>query len=312
MSVADIAGLTNISAIKAAIAGAYGLTRDRNGNTILGNGRWVKYDYDNRPIMVVNADGSGERYAYDHEGQRVKKQAFTTAQVVTSTTVYVGTIFEKTTTAGGVDTVKTLYAGSQRIGIRKGTGEVTYIHGDHLGSTSLMTDESGKVVRTTQYHPYGATYATAGTRDTAWKFTGQKEDANTGLYYYNARYYDPQLGIFLTADTITRNPYDPQSLSRYIYCRNNPVIYTDPNGHFFFLPIIIGAVIGGMAGGTHGNMFSADAWSHFDWSAAGVGALAGGAGGGVGAALGGITGLGGLGGAMLNGSISGASAGGVG
>src|SRR5262249_39334 len=55
--------------------------------------------------------------------------------------------------------------------------------------------------------------------------------------YYGARYYDPQLGRFITPDTVIQNPYDPQTLNRYTYTRNNPIIYVDPSGHGFFSDI---------------------------------------------------------------------------
>jgi len=56
-------------------------------------------------------------------------------------------------------------------------------------------------------------------------------DDNTGLYYYNARYYDPEIGRFISPDTIVPNPANPQSLNRYSYCLNNPLKYIDPSGH---------------------------------------------------------------------------------
>jgi RHS repeat-associated protein len=62
------------------------------------------------------------------------------------------------------------------------------------------------------------------------KFTGQRLD-NTGLYYYGARYYDPALGRFISPDTVVQNPSNPQTLNRYSYCLNNPLIYTDPTGN---------------------------------------------------------------------------------
>lgn len=52
------------------------------------------------------------------------------------------------------------------------------------------------------------------------------------MYYYNARYYDPQIGRFISADTIVPYPTDPQSFNRYSYCRNNPLKFTDPSGHY--------------------------------------------------------------------------------
>jgi RHS repeat-associated protein len=69
----------------------------------------------------------------------------------------------------------------------------------------------------------------------------------TGLYYYGARYYNPAIGRFITPDTIVQASYDPQSLNRYTYARNNPVILADRDGHFFWIGIIIGAVLGGVS-----------------------------------------------------------------
>jgi RHS repeat-associated protein len=62
-------------------------------------------------------------------------------------------------------------------------------------------------------------------------FTGQRLDT-TGLYYYNARYYDPTIGRFISADTMVPNPANPQSFNRYSYCLNNPLKYNDPTGHY--------------------------------------------------------------------------------
>jgi RHS repeat-associated protein len=61
-------------------------------------------------------------------------------------------------------------------------------------------------------------------------FTGQRLDA-TGLYYYNARYYDATIGRFISPDSIIPHPYNPQSFNRYSYCLNNPLKYIDPSGH---------------------------------------------------------------------------------
>jgi RHS repeat-associated protein len=101
---------------------------------------------------------------------------------------------------------------------------------DHLGSTSGTTDSSGTVSSTISYFSFGAIRSSTGTSPTDKKFTGQRLD-NTGLYYYNARYYDPAIGRFISADTIVTNPANPQSLNRYSYCLNNPLKYTDPTGH---------------------------------------------------------------------------------
>lgn len=67
--------------------------------------------------------------------------------------------------------------------------------------------------------------------------TGKELDDTTGLYFYGARYYDPSLGRFITADPTIQKPYDPQDLNRYTYCRNNPINYTDPTGLSWFSKI---------------------------------------------------------------------------
>jgi RHS repeat-associated protein len=115
------------------------------------------------------------------------------------------------------------------VAVKKGA-ELSYVLQDHLGSTAGTVNSSGAVVSTVRYFPYGSTLASTGTLPTDKKFTGQIED-NTGLYYYNARYYDPEIGRFISADSIVSNPANPQSLNRYSYCLNNPLKYTDPSGH---------------------------------------------------------------------------------
>ena len=58
---------------------------------------------------------------------------------------------------------------------------------------------------------------------------GQTLDESTGLMHYNARYYDPTTGRFISPDTIVPNPTNPQDLNGYTYVNNNPVKYTDPS-----------------------------------------------------------------------------------
>jgi RHS repeat-associated protein len=64
-----------------------------------------------------------------------------------------------------------------------------------------------------------------------YRYTGQRQEESLGLYFYNARWYDPSLGRFAQADTIVPSPGNPQSLNRYTYTFNNPLKYVDPTGH---------------------------------------------------------------------------------
>jgi RHS repeat-associated protein len=105
----------------------------------------------------------------------------------------------------------------------------SYYHTDHLGSSSVITNESGELVERTKYYPYGS--RREGGEANKYYFTGQEFDRDTGLYYYGARYYHPVFATFTQADSIIPNPYDPQSLNRYAYTLNNPLKYVDPTGH---------------------------------------------------------------------------------
>ena len=102
-----------------------------------------------------------------------------------------------------------------------------------LGSTAITTNGSGSRTAELRYKAWGETRYTYGTTPTAYKFTGQRLDDSTGLYYYGARYYDPVLGRFISADTLVPEPGNPQALNRYAYGLNNPLKYTDPTGHWF-------------------------------------------------------------------------------
>lgn len=97
------------------------------------------------------------------------------------------------------------------------------------GSTVLTTNQGNAVVSNERYYAYGRTrYGGIGVTD--HRFTGQKRDG-TGLQYYNARYYDPDLGQFLSPDTIVPDPTNLFDYNRYMYTRGNPMRYNDPTGH---------------------------------------------------------------------------------
>ena len=111
-------------------------------------------------------------------------------------------------------------------------GRCGILHTDHLGSASLTTDASGNKVGKLRYKPYGETRYIWGVTRTDRRYTGQREEAGLGLYDYGARYYDPLLGRFVSADTIVPQPGNPQSLNRFSYVLGNPLRYTDPTGYF--------------------------------------------------------------------------------
>jgi len=135
-----------------------------------------------------------------------------------STTVYIGNYYEQT----GSTIRKYYYANGQRVAMRENS-TVYYLLTDHLGSTAITANSSGNRVAELRYKAWGETRYTWGTTPTSYKFTGQRLDESTGLYYYGARYYDAALGRFIQADTLVPEPGNPQSLNRYAYANNSPL-----------------------------------------------------------------------------------------
>ncbi len=78
---------------------------------------------------------------------------------------------------------------------------------------------------------HGETRLSTGSIFTDQLFTGQREMTGLGIYHFNARFYSPKLGRFLSADTIVPNVANPQDLNRFSYVGNNPLRYTDPTGN---------------------------------------------------------------------------------
>jgi RHS repeat-associated protein len=102
-------------------------------------------------------------------------------------------------------------------------------HPDHLGSTRVVTDESANIVVNVSYEPFGKPVTTG----EEFYLYNSKEFDETGLYYYGARYYDPEIGRFITRDLLAGQKVISQSLNRYSYCLNNPVKFIDSTGLFY-------------------------------------------------------------------------------
>ena len=225
--------------ISAAAAMRGNLLRDRRSSrkcprrsSSTNTGAQLSYDAEGRLVAWQNAPTSPTTTAgflYDNQGNRVEQQV--TQSGTTTTTVYVGNLEQVSTTGTSTTTMTYYYAGSARIA-EAVNGVFSYLAADGLGSANVALDPNGNVTASVLYKPYGGVRYSNGTMPTDYGFTGQRADNATGLDYYNARYYDPVAGQFISADVILPGGgYDIWGLSRYAYVEGNPVARTDPSGN---------------------------------------------------------------------------------
>jgi RHS repeat-associated protein len=173
---------------------------------------------ENRLVQVSGAASAG--FVYDGDGKHLL------ATEGGTTTVFIGNYFEWSGTPASA--VRYYYAGTTRLAMRRGSGSVTWLLGDHLGSTSVSY--AGTDALHQGYKPWGETRF--GEVGMPYQFTGQYRQASLGLDFFNARWYDPALGRFAQADTvIPEASQGTQAWDRYAYVNNSPLNYIDPTGH---------------------------------------------------------------------------------
>ena len=116
-----------------------------------------------------------------------------------------------------------------------------------------------------KYYPYGGERSATGEMVTDKLFTGQQKEAEVGsslgLYNYGARFYSTVMGRFLSPDPVIAAPGDPQTLNRYAYVRNNPLVFVDPSGLYLEIPSP-GNPFPSLGGGARSGMTQA-VWAAF-------------------------------------------------
>ena len=219
--------------------GEYAYRYDGNGNmvekgdsfsedktSVYQEGDYTNYGYDlfNRLVEVkklnetTNEVETVAEYVYNVNGYRIRK-----TDGDGNTTNYVfdleGKVLEEST---ATETYDYAYLGSKHLA-RMTDDETLYYGTDHLGSTILMTDETGEAVWTGVVTPFADQENVDGL-DESVKYTGKDLDEDAGLYYFNARWYDPLNGRFITEDPVR------DGLNWFVYVGNNPLRYVDPSG----------------------------------------------------------------------------------
>ena len=228
-----------------AVKNAFGSTNlyDLCGNMIVRhasatNSQALAYDAENHLSRFAQAGTNFMlvKYGYAEDGARLWKW---NNQTPTNLQVWIGNIYEEK----GGKILFHVYAGGQQVctfetnSVLYGGTDTNkvgyYYHQDQLTSSSVLSDSAGNQTEVNAYFPFGRaqTASPQANFKISRQFTGQIKDDETGLYYYNFRYYDPELGRFVQPDDIIPDLGNPQSYNRYSYVQNNPLKYTDPTGH---------------------------------------------------------------------------------
>ncbi|WP_148415691.1 RHS repeat domain-containing protein [Noviherbaspirillum massiliense] len=143
-----------------------------------------------------------------------------------------------------------------------------FYHPDHLGSSSYVTDVSGRPYEHLEYFPFGETWVqeSSNTQRTPYLFTGKELDEETGLYYFGARYYDPRTSVWQSPDPILaayldgkRNggTFKSTRLALYTYTSHNPLKFIDPDGN---AELSVGKDLGPGDWHPYHRIFNMDTW----------------------------------------------------
>jgi RHS repeat-associated protein len=219
-----------------------GYTYDAAGNTSLTGS---SYDAENRL-----ATAGGVTYTYDGDGKRVMKSGGT---------LYwgAGPLAESDLMGSAASWKEYIFFEGKRVARRDAVdSSVHYFFSDHLGSTSVITNNAGTTFEEDlDYFPYGG--IASGSSSDHYLFTGKERDTESGLDNFGARYNASSLGRFMTPDpkVVSRlRMVDPQQWNMYAYTRNNPLTYVDPDGKELTLAIYYQGVSEAVAGRAAGLM----------------------------------------------------------
>ena len=211
---------------------------DNNGNTLtktnssLAN-RVENFSYDSRNQLTQVTRGPPESlenlgfYDYNASGMRVRHKNSERGDV--DYFYDDGAVIEERNASDNSLLAHYRYA-DRLISLDTG-GSIQYYHHDALGSTVNLTNPDGSTRVSYKLDPWGNIRSQSGTSVNRQIFTGQEYDEKTGLFYFGARYYDPDTARFITQDTYLGEQGVPPSLHRYLYAYSNPLSYYDPDGH---------------------------------------------------------------------------------
>ncbi len=193
------------------------MTYDPNGNTL--NDGFNSYVWDARN-RLVSADNNGASFSYDPLGRRVGKQ------ILSSSTNFLYDGVSQVQELNGTTPTANLLTGGgdERFTRTDASGTYNYLT-DALGSTVELTDPTGAMAEQYSYAPFGSLSASGAATTNSYTYTGRESDG-LGIYYYRARYYNPNTGRFLSEDPLG---FDT-GVNFYAYVWDNPITMADPLG----------------------------------------------------------------------------------
>ncbi|EMM86577.1 virulence plasmid 65kDa B protein [Leptospira santarosai str. 2000027870] len=174
-------------------------------------------------------------YWYDESGFRIRRSAleeknnvFANVEILYPSKFY-GLEFIESENV--ITSVNNVYLNGVRIAAMNEAGALAYYLTDQVDSVSHVLDDEGNTLSQIQYQPYGETFVQRGDLNFSPKYNSQELDRESGFYFYNARYYDPGIARFTSADTIIDGEFDTQGWNRFSYVKGNPIGAKDPTGH---------------------------------------------------------------------------------
>jgi len=267
---------------------SYGTTKpdavisvDNTDGSISSDSLRTEYNAFGKIMAIANSDHK-LRMSFSYGPDQDRWSSEIKNDSITSRYVMYGDGFDNITINGETRTIYYLDDGAIYVQEAGKEGKLYYACTDNLGSIVKIVDMSGRSVFEASYDVWGKQTVKKNDISFYRGYTGHEHIPEFGLINMNGRMYDSALGRFLSPDDHVQLPDFSQNYNRFSYCLNNPLKYTDPTGEFF-IPLLVGAFVGGMANAILNNKNIHNVWDCFGYF--GIGAISGAIGAGVGSGV---------------------------
>jgi len=213
-------------------ANAVSYTYDNNGNLSTKGNFTYSWDFRNQLTEVKQSGTTIARFAYDGDGRRIRSTY--DVRLTTINYLWDGMSEILETDNSGNITNEYLNGAGEILGkiryLPSGIKQTFYFLHDGLGSTTYLLDNYGNIVNAYYYEPFGKCWNVTHDPGHNTRFTGKEYEEDFGLYFFFARWYDPEVGRFTTRDPVKEEIIEPLTINKYIYALNNPINQVDIYG----------------------------------------------------------------------------------